>query len=209
MNKLFAAKGLYAITPDLDNGVTLLHKAKMALQGGAAVLQYRDKISSANEKLHRAQALKALCSSHQVPLIINDDPVLALACHADGVHLGQADGSVQHARSLLGETALIGVTCHHDLSLAIQAERQGANYVAFGRFFNSNTKPGAALASVETLFAAKKALTIPVVAIGGINQANASALIDAGADYIAVVEQLFAADDVYRNSQNFSALFLD
>ncbi|MEH6502327.1 MAG: thiamine phosphate synthase [Cycloclasticus sp.] len=200
-------KGLYAITPDINDAEVLLNKVERALQGGVALLQYRDKISSATEKLNRAKAIHDICLKYRVPLVINDDAELALECGAEGVHLGQSDGSIQHARQLLGKNSIIGATCHHQIELAITAEQQGANYVAFGRFFNSRTKPGAPLASVETLITAKKSLSIPLVAIGGISHANAGALINAGADYIAVVEKIFLADDLTLSCQRFCCLF--
>tara|TARA_R110002074_G_scaffold145034_1_gene293255 strand:+ start:119003 stop:119626 length:624 start_codon:yes stop_codon:yes gene_type:complete len=200
-------KGLYAITPDISDAEVLLKKVEQALQGGVSLLQYRDKISSADEKLDRAMALQVLCLKYRIPLIINDDAELALECGAEGVHLGQSDGSIKEARELLGKKAIIGATCHHQLELAITAERQGADYVAFGRFFNSRTKPSAPLASVETLIAAKNSVSIPLVAIGGINHANAGSLINAGVDYIAVVEKIFLADDVTLSCQRFCRLF--
>ena len=206
MNSLLK-KGLYAITPDTAETEVLLNKVESALQGNIALLQYRDKISSAHEKLLRANAIHQLCLKYNVPLIINDDPALALSCKAEGVHLGQSDSSIQQARQLLGKNAFIGVTCHHSLSLATNAEQQGADYVAFGRFFNSTTKPGAPLATIKTLSDAKAALSIPVVAIGGIHHNNAKPLISNGADYLAVVEQIFSADNISENCRRFAALF--
>lgn len=200
-------KGLYAITSNIAETALLLEKVEQALQGGIALLQYRDKISNREETLLRANAIHQLCSKHNVPLIINDNPRLALACHAEGVHLGQSDGSIQQARQLLGKNAIIGVTCHHSLSLAISAEQQGADYVAFGRFFNSTTKPGAPLATIKTLSDAKATLSIPVVAIGGIHHNNAKPLINSGADYLAVVEQIFSADNISENCRRLTALF--
>ncbi|MEO1889650.1 MAG: thiamine phosphate synthase [Cycloclasticus sp.] len=207
MKNKFPNKGLYAITPDGLDASALYSKVEQALQGGIALLQYRDKTNSADEKLQRANHLHTLCLKYSVPLIINDDPALALACKAEGVHLGQTDGSVQKARALLGDNAIIGVTCHHDMSLAITAQQQGADYVAFGRFYNSNTKPGKPLATTEILKAAKKTLTTPIVAIGGINKNNGGVLIDSGADYLAVVEQVFSADDIGRSCRKLTALF--
>ncbi len=200
-------KGLYAITPNMVKTEVLLTKVELVLKGGIALLQYRDKISTPAGKALRAYAIHQLCLKYKVPLIINDDPELALACQAEGVHLGQTDGSIQFARRLLGEKAIIGMTCHHDLSLAITAEKQGANYVAFGRFFHSSTKPGAPFATIETLINAKKTLSIPVVAIGGIKLCNAKPLVDKGADYLAVAENIFSADNVSESCQGFSKLF--
>jgi thiamine-phosphate pyrophosphorylase len=201
MNK----KGLYAITPNLADTALLLSKVEQALQGGIALLQYRDKTSSSEVRLQRALALHAMSSKHNVPLIINDGPQLALACNAEGVHIGQSDGSVQQARLLLGKDAIIGVTCHHDVSLAITAEEQGADYVAFGRFFHSSTKPGAPLATLETLAQAKNSVQVPIVAIGGINLNNAAPLIENGADYIAVIEGLFSQHKIQQTCKNFNA----
>lgn len=205
-NKL-PAKGLYAITPDSADASELFLKVEQALQGGIALLQYRDKTSSPTDALKRAKTLHALCLSYNVPLIINDDPNLAFACKAEGVHLGQSDASVQKARALLGNSAIIGVTCHHDISLAITAQQQGADYVAFGRFYHSNTKPGQPLATTELLAHAKTKASIPIVAIGGINHDNAQALVNMGADYIAVIEQIFSANDIKSSCQHFNRLF--
>ncbi|HIF18003.1 MAG TPA: thiamine phosphate synthase [Cycloclasticus sp.] len=207
MKNKFPSKGLYAITPNGLDANTLYAKVEQALQGGIALLQYRDKTNAAEEKLQRANHLHTLCLKYSVPLIINDDPDLALACKAEGVHLGQVDGSVQKARVLLGDSAIIGVTCHHDISLAVTAQQQGADYVAFGRFYNSNTKPGAPLATTELLTQAKTELSIPTVAIGGINHINAQALVNMGADYIAVIEKIFLANDIKNSCQRFNHLF--
>lgn len=207
MHPSFPTKGLYAITPDISDTLLLLAKVEKALIGGIALIQYRDKISNVSEKSFRAKAIHTLCLQHSVPLIINDDPELALACEAEGVHLGQADGSVQHARALLGNSAIIGITCHHDISLAITAEQQGADYVAFGRFFNSSTKPGSPLATTDTLINAKKNIRIPIVAIGGITVDNLKPIISAGASFTAVVDGLFSSKDISSMCKGFHNLF--
>ena len=207
MNDKLPNNGLYAITPDSLDSSALYSKVEQALQGGIALLQYRDKTNSAEERLERANTLHTLCLGYGVPLIINDDSTLALACKAEGVHLGQSDGSVQNARELLGEHAIVGVTCHHNVSLAITAQEQGADYVAFGRFFNSGTKPGTPLANIDTLNNAKKNINLPIVAIGGIMRSNASPIIEAGANFVAVVEGVFAKPDTRQACQTFSKLF--
>jgi len=199
--------GLYAITPSMLDHDTLLKQVKQALDSGIALLQYRDKTSNPSKKLTTAKALQQLCLRYDTPLIINDDYQLALDSQAGGVHLGQGDGSVKHARKLLGATAIIGVTCHHDLSLALTAQQQGADYVAFGRFFHSQTKPGTPLADVELLAQAKARLDIPVVCIGGISLQNAAPIISAGANYLAVVDSLFSARDISTASRDFANLF--
>lgn len=207
MSKSQLTKGLYAITPDDKDTNDLLTNVKHALLGGITLLQYRDKISDANQKLSRALAIHELCLQFNVPLIINDDPLLASNCQAEGVHLGQSDESIHVARDLLGEKAIIGSTCHHNVSLAMTAEKQGADYVAFGRFFNSSTKPGTPLATTKTLEEAKRRIHIPLVAIGGITLDNAKPLIDAGADYLAVVNGVFSQQDIASSCQNFDRLF--
>jgi len=206
MNSLLQ-KGLYAITPNISDSDLLLKKVELALRGGAVLLQYRDKTSSPKQRLRRAKDIHQLCLRYKVPLIINDDPQLALACNAEGVHLGQDDGSIQQARKLLGANAIIGATCHHSVPLALIAEEEGADYVAFGRFFQSSTKPGAALASLQTLAEAKKNLSIALVAIGGINHGNAKPLLINGADNLAVVDNVFAAADITESCKRFAALF--
>lgn len=183
--------GLYAIT---DSRLTppehLLVSVEAALRGGAVLVQYRDKSATSVERLRRATELKALCRNAGVPLIINDDPELAARVGASGVHLGQQDTPLAKARQLLGEEAILGATCHGRTDLARQALAQGADYLAFGRFYPSATKPEAPEASLSVLETARR-FGRPVVAIGGITLANATPLIRAGADLVAVAGGLF------------------
>lgn len=198
--------GLYAITPDTQlPPEQLARNVRAALRGGARLIQYRAK--SARDRLQEARLLLAECRAARVPLIINDDVELALAIGADGVHLGQEDGSPAAARTRLGATAIIGVTCHDSLDLAIAAERQGADYVAFGRFFPSTTKPGAPCARIETLSEAKRRLRIPIVAIGGITAANGRSLVAAGADLLAVIDGVFGTADPESAARALQGLF--
>ena len=146
-------KGLYAITPDQPDTAELLHKVRLALQGGARVLQYRNKAADAALRLEQASALRELTQEFSVPLIINDDAMLARRVGADGVHLGGEDGSVDAARAVLGSAKLIGVSCYNRMELAHEAIRQGADYVAFGSFFTSAVKPDAVTASPELVAA--------------------------------------------------------
>ncbi|MBS7690838.1 thiamine phosphate synthase [Pseudomonas lalucatii] len=190
-------------------GGRLLPYAEAALNGGARLLQYRDK--SSDDALHQreAEALRELCERYGATLIINDDAELAARLGV-GVHLGQGDGSLAAARALLGGQAIIGGTCHARLGLALQAAKEGASYVAFGRFFESHTKPGAPTAALELLDQAKSHLQLPLVAIGGVTLDNAPQLITRGADMVAVVHALFAADsaaEVERRARAFAALF--
>ena len=203
-------RGLYAITDSqLLAGGKLLPYVEAALQGGVRLLQYRDKSGDDARRLREAEALRELCAQHHAELIINDDAELAARLGV-GVHLGQTDGSLGAARALLGRKAIIGATCHARLDLAEQAVAEGASYIAFGRFFNSQTKPGAPAATVELLEQAKSRFSLPIVAIGGVTLENAPQLIERGASLIAVVHALFAADssaEVERRARAFSALF--
>jgi thiamine-phosphate pyrophosphorylase len=199
--------GLYAVTPDVADTPGLLTTAEAALAGGARMLQYRNKSASSALRLLQARALLALCRKFRVPLIINDHLDLAVAVDADGLHLGAEDGSLATARKGLGPTRILGASCYDRVEHAREAERLGADYVAFGSFFPSSVKPGAVRAPLALLRDAKRSLSVPIVAIGGITLENAPQLIAAGADGVAVVSALFGADDVRLAASRFSALF--
>ncbi len=207
MNKLFCIKGLYAITPNLTDTNELLRKVRLALQGGARVLQYRNKIADAALQLRQAAALRDLTREFNTTFIVNDDAALAAQVDADGVHLGGEDGSVAAARALLGETKLIGVSCYNRAPLALEAVRQGADYVAFGAFFPSSVKPEAVKADVSMLREARPEIHAPIVAIGGITQQNGAELVRAGADSLAVISALWDAPDIEASAKEFSTLF--
>ena len=200
-------KGLYAITPEQPDTARLLEQVSAALAGGASVLQYRSKSADAALLHEQASELLALCREFGVPLLVNDSLRLADLSGADGLHLGREDGSLREARVVLGGEKVIGVSCYNRLDLALEAQAGGADYVAFGSFFPSATKPGAVAAPLVLLREAKERLTIPVVAIGGITPDNAPALIDAGADVLAVISGLFDAPDVRLAAQRYSQLF--
>lgn len=208
---LKSLRGLYAITDSalLTDG-RLLPYCEAALRGGARILQYRDKSTDSARRYDEALALQALCQNYNALLIINDDLDLAVQLGA-GLHLGQDDGNLLNARQQLGPDAIIGATCHAQLELAEQALQHTADYVAFGRFYNSQTKPGSVLATTELLDQAQQ-LQRPIVAIGGITLENANILIDHGAAMLAVIHGLFAADSaaaVEQRARAFSALFPD
>ncbi len=203
-------RGLYAITDSELLKGRLLPYVEAALKGGTTLLQYRDKSTDDARRLREAEALRELCNRYGAALIINDDAELAARLGV-GLHLGQTDGSLSVARALLGRKAIIGGTCHAQLELADAAAKEGASYVAFGRFFNSNTKPGAPAATVELLETARARINLPIVAIGGVTLDNAPALIERGASMVAVVHALFAADsaaEVERRARAFSDLFI-
>jgi thiamine-phosphate pyrophosphorylase len=207
VNKLHIA-GLYAIadTRYLDDD-RLLPTAEQAITGGARVIQYRDKKHTGAERTQQAKRLTALCRQQGVLFIVNDDVTLAKETQADGVHVGREDASLAQAREQLGPQAIIGVSCYNELARAEVAEKQGADYIAFGRFFPSRTKPQAVQAGLDLLREAKKKLHIPVVAIGGITPENGAALIAAGADALAVIEGVFGQADVRAAAGRYARLF--
>jgi thiamine-phosphate pyrophosphorylase len=195
--------GLYAISSPSD---TLFSDVDAALKGGIDVLQYRDKVSRPDLRVSQARALKDLCDHYGVTFIINDDIELALTVDAGGVHLGKDDGDIEVARSQL-ENKILGVSCYNRLDLSLKAQQSGVDYVAFGRFFPSVTKPNAVQANIELLHEAKQKLDIPIVAIGGITTENAGQLIEAGVDAIAVIHGLFGGGDIETNARNYKQLF--
>jgi len=201
-------RGLYAIA---DTGLVpaakLIPCADALLRGGAALLQYRDKQGDGGQRRQQAAALSRLCHEYGRPFMVNDDPELAAMIGADGVHLGQDDGSIASARTLLGPGAIIGLSCYNSLERAIAAESQGADYVAFGRFFPSVTKPGAVSAPVVLLHQARAALHVPIVAIGGITPTNGALLLEAGADMLAAIHGLIGQADPAAAARAYSCLF--
>ncbi len=203
-----ALSGLYAIAdtawlaPDVLEGAVA-----EALRGGARAIQYRDKSQNHEERQRACAALGALCRQHRARFIVNDDIELAVLSRADGVHLGRDDAKPKAARARLGPRALIGVSCYNDLARALETEKRGADYVAFGSFFSSHTKPDAVHASVELLREARGKLTIPIVAIGGITPDNGAALIEAGAAALAVIEGVFGKPDIRALAARYVKLF--
>ncbi|MEM7083558.1 MAG: thiamine phosphate synthase [Pseudomonadota bacterium] len=181
--------GLYAITDHHETDDLLSHTEQVLL-GGAQIVQYRDKSTDHDRRYHNATALCALCSRFNVPLIVNDDIQLAATVDAAGVHLGQHDGSLREARNRLGADALIGVSCYASMRRAVQAQEHGASYVAFGAMFPSSIKPFAPSAPLTLLTSARDMLDVTVVAIGGITLDNASNVVEAGANAVAVISAL-------------------
>lgn len=200
-------KGLYAITPDITDTHRLTTMVGAALTGGINILQYRNKSPDKSLRLLQATALLALCRTHNVPLIINDDVELALAIGADGVHLGTSDDNLAEARQKLGNQFLIGASCYGELLLAQRAVTEGADYVAFGSMFVSSTKPTAVKAPLTVLSEAKTALACPVVAIGGIRLDNIQQIAATGADAAAIITDLFDADSISRQAQKLRQAF--
>lgn len=201
-------RGLYAI---LDAGRVPAGRrvaaAREAIAGGAAMLQYRDKTGDGAARRAAAAALQECAAAAGVPLLINDDAALAAEIGAAGVHLGQRDMPAAAARERLGPDAIIGVTCHDNLHLARAAAAAGADYLSFGRFFPSVTKPGASDADPAVLTAARREFDLPIVAIGGVNADNGAALIAAGADLLAAAGAVFGADDIRAAACRIADLF--
>lgn len=202
-------RGPYAITSEAlcRSTADLITSVEEALAGGVRLIQYRDKWNDAATRERHAHALVGLCHEHDALLIINDDVALAQRSSADGVHIGATDAPLALARAQLGPQAVIGVTCSNQLERALAAQSGGASYVAFGRYFPSNTKPDAPPATLELLAQARAQLALPICVIGGITPTNAAPLIAQGANMIAAVEGVFGATDIEAAARAYTALF--
>jgi thiamine-phosphate pyrophosphorylase len=199
---------LYAITERRSTTPgTIIEQVSLAIDGGAVMIQYREKHLPREERNRAALALAALCHERDIPLIINDDIELAAACGAAGVHLGQDDAPVSRARRRLGQRAIIGVSCYNRMERARTAAGTDASYVAFGRFFPSKTKPGALQAQPALLKQARREISLPIVAIGGITPENGAELVHAGADLLAVIHGVFGQTDIRAAARAYAALF--
>jgi len=201
-------RGLYAITDaDLALEHGLSSQVAAAIRGGARVIQYRDKGKDQTRRVQEAELLLSICRAHRVPLIVNDDLTLAEAVGADGIHLGRDDVPLRLARERLGSAAIIGVSCYNQMQRARRAESDGADYVAFGRFFASLSKPHAGSADIDLLREARAEIRLPLVAIGGITPENGALLVRAGADMLAVIRGVFGRRDIATAARRFSRLF--
>ena len=197
--------GLYLITDDNRDGA-LFGRVRAALHGGVRILQYRDKHATPAEKKEMATRLVALCHQAGAILIINDDAHLARDCNSDGVHLGQQDGEVAAARDLLGPGKLIGVSTRTVVE-AQRAAAAGADYIGLGSLYPTTTKGDAVVVGLEGLRAVRTAVTLPIVAIGGIERDNAGAVIKAGADCVAVVSAVMGAPRPELAAKELNLLF--
>lgn len=187
---------LYAVTDRAWlNGRTLCEQVEAALRGGATCVQLREKALDRDAFLREALELKPVCARYGAPLIINDDVELAIACGADGVHVGQDDADASEVRRLIGPGMLLGVSAH-TVDEALRAERDGADYLGAGAVFPTGTKRNVRALRYETLRNICAAVSIPVVAIGGVRLDNLGALAGSGVDGAAVVSAIFAAPDV-------------
>jgi len=197
--------GLYLITPD-EPDVERLFARTMPLLRFASCLQLRNKAMAGSALADVGPRLRAACADARVPFIVNDDPHLARELDADGVHLGEHDGGIAEARALLGDGAIVGVSCYDSLQRARDAAAAGADYIAFGAFFPSPTKPDARRAS-PGLLSECAALGLPRVAIGGITPDNARSLVDAGADLVAAISGVFDAPDPILAARAYLSCF--
>lgn len=201
-------RGLYAITDEkLISATDFRRNIELALLGGASIIQYRDKSTDTAKRLQQAEIVCELCLRYRAISIINDDIDLAQSVGADGVHLGRHDAAITQAKAQLGADSIVGVSCYNDISLAQQAETNGASYVAFGTMFASSTKPEAVNAGPEIINRAKQIISIPICVIGGITEKNIHQLATQGADMAAVISDLFSAKDIRKAAVNFSQHF--
>lgn len=201
-------KGLYGITSQdmlLDNHV-LFNSVEQALKGGMSILQYRNKHTPLRQNFDDLIQLKQLCHTYNALFIINDNVDLCVEIDADGVHLGKDDDNLVLVRKRIGVGMVIGVSCYNDITIAQQAKDQGADYIAFGAFYNSPTKPDALTASIDLITQAQM-LNIPICSIGGITIQNAQPLIQEGSDMIAVISELFNTNDILFNAKQFTHCF--
>ncbi|MGE7137152.1 thiamine phosphate synthase [Luteibacter sp. NPDC031894] len=196
-------KGIYAITDGPRDD--LFAAVEAALAGGARLLQYRDGTTDAERRRSEADEISRICARYEVPFIVDADVALARET-GGGVHLSQEDVSVEAAREQLGPEAIIGVSCYGSIERARHLHAAGADYLSFGAMYPSTTKPGASVVSHDVVTQAAT-LGLPVVAIGGITADNAQVLIDAGADYLAVVSAIFAAPDIQTATRRLADLF--
>lgn len=200
-------KGLYVITDKkLIPGDRFAEKVEQAIKGGASIVQLREKDTSLEQIISRGKELMKLTRKYGVPLIINDLPELAAEIGADGVHLGENDLSVSHARTILGEESIIGVSCYGNLERGLRAEREGANYAAFGTPFFTPTKPERAPTSFDILKEAVNRIRLPIFAIGGITADNAESVLDTGVEGIAVITSVFGSSDPEKASHELTSI---
>jgi thiamine-phosphate pyrophosphorylase len=201
-------RGLYVITLSTITDPELMYRqVHEAIQGGAVLVQFRHKGADAARHKRLAESVLTACQQNRTPAIMNDSIQQAQALGFDGVHLGQTDGSIEAARQQLGPDAIIGRTCHDSYELMQEAVFAGASYCAFGRLFQSETKPDASGLSLDALAHLVSACKVPVVAIGGITLDNAPEVLAQGVDMLAVSGAVFQKDDVGQAASHFRSLF--
>jgi thiamine-phosphate pyrophosphorylase len=203
-----AASRLYLISPQAVGG-SFPDRLRASLEPGlASAFQLRVKDTDEHELARLAEPLQSICADADVAFIVNDSISLAKRLGADGVHLGQSDGDIREARALLGPSAQIGRTCHDSRHLAMEAGEAGADYVAFGAFYPTTTKPSEYRPDPSILRWWSTLFEIPCVAIGGINADNAKPLVEAGADFLAVCQAVWGKDDPAAAVSEFEQILL-
>ena len=196
-------KGLYLLTDSvLTPANTIFDQVKRALENGVSIVQYRDKFLADGEAEEICLRLKELCHAYNALFIVNDRIHLAKKIDADGVHIGKEDAAFEEARAVLGRDKIIGVTCYGDLQRALKYEALGADYVAFGAFFSSSTKPNAPLISHALLKEAKEILKLPICAIGGINAQNIALLAQYNIEMFALVGAVYDKNKIEENLED-------
>ncbi|MCI1014427.1 thiamine phosphate synthase [Herbaspirillum sp. C7C2] len=200
-------RGLYIVTPDWDDTAQLLAATELALQNGAALVQYRHKTADPAQRRDQASALLALCRQYEVPLIINDHVALCLEIDADGIHVGGTDASIAEVRQAVGPDRIVGASCYGTLELAHAAHRDGASYVAFGGFYPSRVKKYDFRTAPEIIAQSKREIALPVVVIGGITLENAPPLVAQGADMVAVISSVYLVPVAERKTRELADLY--
>ena len=200
-------QGLYLVTPNWDDTDRLVASTRAALDGGAAIVQYRHKDASPALRMEQGAALLALCRRYQVPLVINDHIDLCLVLGADGVHVGGTDAGVAQARAVLGPGKIVGASCYGELALARAAARDGATYAAFGGFYPSLVKKYSFTTAPDIVTQARADIGLPLVVIGGMTPENAAPLVARGAHMVAAITAVYGSDDPAAAARRFGRLF--
>ncbi len=206
---MYILKGLYIITDKkLIPRDRFIERVEKVIRGGAKIIQLREKGTPEDEIIRLGKVLLEITRRYGIPLIINDSPELAEKIGADGVHLGKDDTEISEARKILGDEAIIGVSCYGEIERGLKAEREGADYLAFGTPFFTPTKPDRKPTPFEILKEAKRRIkTIPLFAIGGITKENAKSVLETGVDGIAVITAVFSSPDPEEAARNLADFF--
>ncbi|MFJ3044243.1 thiamine phosphate synthase [Herbaspirillum chlorophenolicum] len=200
-------RGLYIVTPDWDDTAQLLAATELALQNGAALVQYRHKTAAPQRRREQAEALLGLCRQYKAPLVINDHVDLCLEIDADGIHVGGTDSSIAEVRKAVGPDKIVGASCYGTLELAHAAYRDGASYVAFGGFYPSRVKKYDFRTAPDIIAQSKREIPLPVVVIGGITLENAPPLVAQGADMVAVISSVYLVPQGERKTRQLADLY--
>ncbi|HZX13795.1 MAG TPA: thiamine phosphate synthase [Thermodesulfobacteriota bacterium] len=206
---MYILKGLYVITDKkLIPRDRFIETVEKVIRGGAKIIQLREKDTPEEEIIRLGKELLKITRKYGIPLIINDSPKLAVEVGADGVHLGKDDPGIIEARRLLGSEVIIGVSCYGEIERGLRAEREGADYLAFGTPFFTPTKPDRKPTPLEVLKEAKRKIkTIPIFAIGGITKENAQSVLETGVDGIAVITAVFSSPNPEEAARSLAEFF--